>query len=51
MAVSTFRPFLDGNVARAQTFVTPYALQYLAKKWQRHTMMPEAPRDLFGNAA
>jgi phage antirepressor YoqD-like protein len=51
MASFTVRPFLDGDVARAQTFVTPYGLQYHAKKWQRHTMMPEAPRDLFGNAA
>ena len=51
MAIFTVRPFLDGDVARAQTFVTPYGLQYRAKKWKRHTMMPEAPRDLFGNAA
>lgn len=42
-----------GGVEKAcsQTYVTPYGLTFLAKRWERAKLQPKGDRDLFGNAA
>lgn len=42
-----------GGAPRAcsQTYVTPFGLQYLAKRWERSKLTPRGDCDLFGNAA
>lgn len=42
-----------GGVERAcsQTYVTPFGLTFLAKRWERAKLAPKGDRDLFGNAA
>lgn len=42
-----------GGVEKAcsQTFVTPYGLTFLSRRWEKAQLRPKGDRDLFGNAA
>ncbi|MCG5249518.1 phage antirepressor KilAC domain-containing protein [Methylorubrum extorquens] len=37
--------------ACSQTFVTPFGLTFLARRWERAKLKPKGDRDLFGNVA
>ncbi|KQP90777.1 phage antirepressor KilAC domain-containing protein [Methylobacterium sp. Leaf117] len=40
-----------GETLGAQTFITPYGLDYLSKRWRRQNLKAVTSADLFGNVA